>query len=705
MTRRRKAPRSANPSAAATWEVLTWNDLDDWAGARTVSRGRSYQRQGRVKQLCLSEAGVLLAWVAGGERYATRVELDATKRRRAARLKSKCSCPVRFDCKHAVAVVVEYLKAIEEGIDVPAAAGAEPRWAVIEAREFDFPADDEGDDWFGDDRGDEDAAQGVEGPGRPAQRLRSPPRLKGGRSISDADIRTHLDSKSREELVGLVMQISDRDPDVRRALADECALAGGKSGRLLRAALLEMRSLTAEHAWWDSWKGEGTIPDYSGLEKRLKTLLDHGHADGLVELGEELVRRGVEQVGHSHDDGETACQIGDCLRVVKEALLRSNRSDEDKIIYAIDVLLEDDYGVCDDFASVLDRRWKKATWSTVADRLSQRLDSRPKASKEGPDWLRDHARERLSGYLLDAFDHAARSDEATQLCVSEARDSGSYPRAVRRLLETKDLDRAGELAEEGIREVPPLYAGIISDLQDLLCEIATKNGDWTLSAAVAGDRFFNAPSVAGYRELVGAAKRAGCEREVQDWARHFLETGWPPYKAGKTRSKRGPASPWPLPEPPRPKQEVTRGTIPRRRAGPHFDVLIDLAIDETRPDDVLKWFDKRKAANESASCRFRARTSHGDTRIAEAVESSHPDRAIAIYQQLADSIASETNTKTYPEVGGYLRRIKRMLKRADRSSEWPAIVGEFRSNHGRKPRLMRVIDGIEGRPIVNGSRK
>ena len=44
--------KAANPhhvethAAADTWSSLTWDDLDDWAGSRCVSRGQAYQRQG-----------------------------------------------------------------------------------------------------------------------------------------------------------------------------------------------------------------------------------------------------------------------------------------------------------------------------------------------------------------------------------------------------------------------------------------------------------------------------------------------------------------------------------------------------------------------------------------------------------------------------------------------------------------------------------
>ena len=55
---------------------LTWNHLEEWAGGKIVSRGKNYQRQGRVRDLAVTEDDGLMAWVDGTERYATRVVMD-----------------------------------------------------------------------------------------------------------------------------------------------------------------------------------------------------------------------------------------------------------------------------------------------------------------------------------------------------------------------------------------------------------------------------------------------------------------------------------------------------------------------------------------------------------------------------------------------------------------------------------------------------
>src|SRR5262245_43476072 len=87
-------------SPGAAWTKPTWSDLEGWSGKRSVTRGRSYQRGGRVRDLMIAGDGpVLLATVLGGDRYAVTVALDPGGRRPS--LKSTCTCPVGLRCKHA----------------------------------------------------------------------------------------------------------------------------------------------------------------------------------------------------------------------------------------------------------------------------------------------------------------------------------------------------------------------------------------------------------------------------------------------------------------------------------------------------------------------------------------------------------------------------------------------------------------------------
>jgi uncharacterized Zn finger protein len=151
---------------------LTWDKLDKWAGSRIVSRGKNYQRQGRVSELAVTEDGVLIAWVQGSDRYATRVTMEDD-----GMPDSICTCPYEFDCKHGVAVVLEYLERSEGGERVPKAHKDDDRLQLFE---------DEG--W--DDEADED---------EPAM----PQDIKG-------EISSFLKTKTKSQLIEIILELTDQ---------------------------------------------------------------------------------------------------------------------------------------------------------------------------------------------------------------------------------------------------------------------------------------------------------------------------------------------------------------------------------------------------------------------------------------------------------------------------------------------------------------
>ena len=109
---------------------LTWNDIEAWASGEIASRGKNYQQQGRVADLAVTDDGSLIAWVDGSKRYATRVVMDED-----GLPDSICTCPYGWNCKHAVAVVFEYLKRVEDNLPFPRASRDDARLKLLEDEE------------------------------------------------------------------------------------------------------------------------------------------------------------------------------------------------------------------------------------------------------------------------------------------------------------------------------------------------------------------------------------------------------------------------------------------------------------------------------------------------------------------------------------------------------------------------------------------
>ncbi len=687
----------AKTKASPTWSSLTWDDLASWAGNRSVQRGRAYQRQGRVKDLAQSADGKLLATVSGGSRYTTSVWLTSA-RRRAARLASRCTCPVGFSgCKHAVAVVAAYLDALAQGTSVPAADDDDPRWARL-AREN---IEDDGDDYDEVDLDDEAAPIASSAPRRASPGRRT-------RKQWDNLIRAHLQGKPQQELADLIWSLTERYPEMRSEFQERLALAERDVGRLLAEARCEMRSVTEEIGWQNHWDHQGHSPDYTRLQRRLARLAEMGHCNEVAELGRELIRRGVQQIEQSHDEGETAMAMGECLTTVFDAVKRSDIPTADKIMYAIDAEFLDDYGLLDGASGkVLDARWSRADWSAVADRLAQRLKTLPPVKND--DDSSRYRRDDVSNWLLRALCYAGRDGELLAVYEDEARKSGSYQRLVDYLLEQGRLDEAHRWAHEGLANVPEPWYGIESSLIASLCEVARRRRQWDIVAAHAAAAFFTQPSPGGFTTLIAAARKAKCSEQVYAMARAFLETGVAPVRIVDNKGKLSwtTVAGWPLQMPdyltPRPVRTLAAPDQPR----PHYDVLMELAIDQKRPDEVLQWYDKLTATTPAARQGW-APGGIGqlgyDDRIAQALAATHTDRALAIYRRGLDANLPHADPRAYDTCAHYLRKIRPILHAVGRDDDWARLLADIRLHYRNRPRFMEILDRFDGRTIVQSQK-
>ena len=601
----KKRASSKAQKAGKDWASLTWEDLDRWAGPRSVSRGRSYQRQGRVRDLAIAENGRLLATVEGGDRYFVSVWL-AGKRKRRSVLESQCTCPVGYSgCKHAVAVVAEYLESLANETVVPAANPDDRRWSKLDGSDADYESDELDDDW--DDSEDDDDEEDDEWePPVKSRKKASRGAARRTRAEWDEKIQSHIRAKGREELADLVCSLVERFPELREEFRERIALAEGDVDRLVAQARHEMRERTSEMGWQNRWQGEGHTPDYSRLKHRLERLLELGHADAVVDLGREFIGAAMTQVSESHDEGETATAVADCLPVVFAAVGKSSLSGPEKLLFAINAYLEDEYSVVDDAAAkLLDAAWGDEDWSAVADDLSRRLKKAPKSGNDS--FHRDYQRDRVSNWLAMALENAGRGDELLALYESEARATNSYGRLVEYLTSKRKYEDAERWAKEGIERTCEKLPGIASGLAASLCEVAQRRKQWNVVAAHTAWHFFERPDASTFKELLVQARRTKCEKPVRALALRFLETGvspiqWSESRKGAKRLRIDSA--WPLPVPDYLEPFFGQERTLARLSGPHYDVLLDMAIAAKKPDDVLHWFDKMSSPKKRVGGRW-----------------------------------------------------------------------------------------------------
>ena len=615
--------------------LLSAAQLRDLVGEKMYKRGENYHLRDRVHNLAATQHNDIIAWVHGSQRYATRVRLLADT------LSADCSCPYPGICKHAIALVLAYLSRPDTAESLPTASENDVRLALLQS------------------------------PLNSSEALLSQP---GGGS-GPTTIQAYLSAQSQEELVTLLLEMSQRFSEVYDALSIRAMLTND-SEQLEADVLKRIYQASAEPVWGNRWDRDWVMPDYSAVCDGLALLLERGHADSVVRLGAELLEAGMSQIEQSHDEGELASQLVSCFRLVFKALPQSSLSEHEQLCWAIDALLRDPYDLCYEARALLELPYSTQAWSSVADELLARLG--PTQDMPG-NFERDYRRQQIADYAIIALDNAEREDEIIPLCEREVSSTGSYKRLVDQLLVAGRRAEAEQWARTGIAATACQYPGISSSLREVICNLRGQAGDWMMVAAMHAETFFYAPSLAALQTLMASAAHAQVAQAVRAAALAFLETGQLPQPreqhVGAATIPR-----WPLPDTGIPAVEQR---YPLRF--PQLAILIGLAISENDPDEVLRWYDKRTTPVDGQL---------NDDMVADAIVKRYPERAAAIWQQLAAAQVALTNTGAYEEAARFLRKLRRTYTTPEQIALWEQYVQELRTANKRKRRLVEILDGL-----------
>jgi len=132
----------------------------------------------------------------------------------------------------------------------------------------------------------------------------------------------------------------------------------------------------------------------------------------------------------------------------------------------------------------------------------------------------------------------------------------------------------------------------------------------------------------------------------------------------------------------------------RQKDFPMTGTLIDIAIAEKRPTEVIRWYDQPEARPMGLG-----RTWFQEDQMAKAIAEAYPDRAIAIWKKLAEGQIAQTQPKAYEVAVGFLHNMRRAFKKLGRDKEWQSYIAGLRQANARKRRLLEVLDSLDGRPI------
>lgn len=641
-----------------TLENLTWNDLEAWAGSKIVSRGKSYQKNGHVRELAQTSDGELIAYVKGSERYVTQVASDHGN------LLSECTCPYGNTCKHAVAVVLEYLEQIRQGKEIIRASDDDPRFAMFDEAEEEDDYGGYDDDFYDDDDDDDDSFH--------------PEYIRKKKKLADeSSLRAFLESKTKAQLVDLVIELAQQSESAEENIRNRIHVADGSVHAIIKAIRKDIREFSREPYDYEDYRN---FPNYSRTRERLETMFSGGYYDDVLSIGKDLLKAGMSQIEMYNDEGELGEDIGECMEIVFRALPRTSLSPVEQMVWATDTELADQYDICSDTRQFWNGNHSPKDWSGLADILLARLPEE-KVKKGRSDFSVAYNRDSISNRAIRALEEAGRGDEILPLCRREAEITGSYIRVVKYLLKNNQPGEAEEWIAKGIQATDKEWPGISSELRKHLEEIRKTQGDWPGIAVMRAENFFRHSSRETWKEIEEAAKKAGVWKAVRTCALAYLETGrLPSAKTG-----------WPLSGV---KATASESRFPR--TFPDINMLIQIAVYEKNPDEVLKWYEMQKKERGG----YLPVACNRDI-VAESLKEKYPEHSLEIWKHAAERHIAEVKTSDYRSAAQYLTKIAQVMNRQGKKKAWEKYLADLKQTHARKKRLIEILDGVSGKRILD----
>ncbi len=87
--------------------------------------------------------------------------------------------------------------------------------------------------------------------------------------------------------------------------------------------------------------------------------------------------------------------------------------------------------------------------------------------------------------------------------------------------------------------------------------------------------------------------------------------------------------------------------------------------------------------------------------VAGAVAASHPEVSLVIWVKMVEDQIRLVKPKAYEVAAVYLRKMYTVYKKTGQLPRWQRLLNDIRVQHKAKRRLMEVLDGLEGKRIID----
>jgi len=489
-------------------------------------------------------------------------------------------------------------------------------------------------------------------PARSARRTRRPPKPK----VTLDDVRIYLLNQEPANLVEIIVQQLHEDDRLRESLLMTVArqYAGGVDLATFRAAIdaaTDTGGFIDYHEARDFTSGIDTVVD------SIADLLKDGHAAKVIELVEYALSRSEQAQGEMDDSSGSMSSILDRLQELHHAACLKAEPDPETLArrlfrWEIEGDWDTFYGAAETYADVLGEKGL-----AVYRRLAQKLWDQIPQIGPGDDRGYEGQRRRITS-IMESLARAAGDVE--QLVAVMSRDLSSahcYLRIAETYRKARRRNKAMDWAERGVKTFADQRPD--SRLEDFLADQYHRRKRHDDAMALIWEQFVRRMDLSSYQHL---KKHAGRAQQWPIWREKSLAAIRSSLDSGKRQASsrlRNTWRPWDRP--------------------PDHSVLVDIFLWEHDPEAA--W---QEAV--AAGCREDLWM-----RLARIREKDHPADAMAVYQRQIDPIVNHKNNDAYREAAKLIRKIKQLMSRQDRETEFPEYLAAVRTAHKPKRNFMAML--------------
>jgi uncharacterized Zn finger protein len=493
----------------------------------------------------------------------------------------------------------------------------------------------------------------------PAPESKGKPSKRKGRASKD-DLLAYLERQDKNTLVAILAREAVENRDLRDRLLLEAAQSN-PAGLDITAYRRSIASATQTDGFVDYHSAYDYTRRILQVTDSIAALLNRGHAPAVIELTEFALAQLETAIGEMDDsDGYMNDILPELQNLHHRACLdaRPEPCALARRLFAWEMMSDwgTFYGTAETYADVFGaeglaeyRRLAESEWAKI----------RPLNPGDKED-VRSTRRFRITRMMEALARQLDDTDSLVEIKRRDLSDAYSFLKIAEIYREAGQHDKALDWAEQGIKSFPRADSRLVEFLAVEYHRRSRHDDAMTL----IWNQFVEWPFLKNYQELKAHALKVRPDPD------------WPAWRDKALTHLRG---------------VIEKEKQAEKTSKNHWDWARH--ADNSRLVEVFLW-EKRYDEAWQEACAGGC-SSGLWLLVAAAREEKHPGDAVPIYQEMIAPILKQANNAAYEEAVKLLQKIRELMARLDRVTEFEDYLGVLRVEYKRKRNFIKLLDAIE----------